>query len=246
MSFSMRFSLMCFLALFPACDQPREDDGACKVLPIDGREFIFSCPGQDPFSIDLSKIAGLMGEPGGQGLPGIQGPTGPQGPQGPAGQDGKDVEACDDEQAQAYSRARVTRWGHFKAEYATCLATVNASFIACAVDNQNQNLEACSQPFIEDTKGCRFSYVDQVNRLGEVCGALILNPDGSIVKDQDHDGDGISSGYELQMGYDACSSNTFGCRVNDAELDADGDKILDGNDGNPLCNKEDPTPECVL
>ncbi len=122
------------------------------------------------------------------------------------------------------------------------------------LDNLYIQKSACEDNLQDDENICRKWHAKRVNKIPlRVCGTRIFdnsngglpeNEDGDLeyimMDEEDFDGDGISNWYEFLMGYNPCSSKSFGSCIDDATLDYDADGIPNWEDPYPLCNMEDP------
>ncbi|MFA5948523.1 MAG: hypothetical protein WC806_06205 [Candidatus Gracilibacteria bacterium] len=103
-------------------------------------------------------------------------------------------------------------------------------------DNQIRNISRGEEENIDILRQC-------VNYLPSVfCKAKVLG-EGS---DVDTDKDGIKNNREFFMGLNPCEKYSVGGSVADGDFDYDGDRILNKNDTDPICNMNGLyTPDCV-
>ena len=129
------------------------------------------------------------------------------------------------------------------------------------LDNLYIQKSACEDNWQDSENNCQNLYAKRVNKIPlRVCDTRIFdNSNGGLPEDEDgnlesmmmveedFDGDGISNWEEFLMGYNPCSSISFGC-IDDATLDYDNDGIPNWEDPYPLCNIEEPSEyhsDCV-
>lgn len=118
------------------------------------------------------------------------------------------------------------------------------------LDQELQPAEDCVEQFQLEQKRCLYWYARKANKIPlRECGAEIftiiglpddLGPDVHPISanlDVDTDGDGISNYWEFVMGYNPCTSNSFGCGFPaDGTDDFDADGYIDSEDEYPICN----------
>lgn len=122
--------------------------------------------------------------------------------------------------------------------------------------DRNDPTENCSAQFNLAQRWCTYGWARRANKIPlRECGITVIdilalpneveeNEPHIRGNEEDYDGDGISNYMEFWMGYNPCTTHSFGCSFPaDGTDDYDADGIIDSEDTAPRCNMDPEHPD---